>query len=505
MRHIVVGHRLPGAQRGDQFGAEVVHGADLAGQAGAARGRPVAANAGGAPVVVDLGVQHARGLQYAPQQRAGGGGHVVRVVQLANAVGQFELECLVFPHFLELLDFFGQRLRVVIRGRDVVPLREQPRHAPVLADDRLVQQVDIAILQRGAGLALQRDFQIAQHDRLAARQGAVEHGAQVLRGHLGQGVEHGLADQLAMPDQVVIGFVSHLEDMVGTGEHGNEARRLIEHRLQLAALDAQDTRHRFVHLRPVHLRDVGHRVGALLQVVLAGRDVEAVQIGHIDGVLRHEGNVAGGVEHRCVNRAPVALVEYPPVQRLARHRVAQQRAGVGLFRRYGQLDRHAHFVQVGRVRVVRISGKGIEDMLAHDLLGGPSRRLQIRGIGANDEKIPVDEQVGIGRRREQRRIIGLGEHHSFSHTSAGQTDAVQVNTRQIRDSPLLAQHFFNPYLVNIHPAGLNALFPSWRPRPFRPPAAPSASPRRPSVPAASRAPVPARPRALRAPAHRAPA
>jgi len=93
----------------------------------------------------------------AAQQLAGCLGHVIGVGELPDAVGQCELEGLVFADLFELLDLFEQRLRRVIGLGDIAALGKDARHVPVVAEDRLAQQVDVAVFQPAVGPALQRD------------------------------------------------------------------------------------------------------------------------------------------------------------------------------------------------------------------------------------------------------------------------------------------------------------------------------------------------------------
>nr|GEU28230.1 hypothetical protein [Tanacetum cinerariifolium] len=414
--HVMVDRLVTGAQRGEDLGRYAVERLGVAGQARDAGRGPVAADCHRAAVFVHLGVQHARGVQALPEQGAGGGTDVVRVAQLAQAVGQVELECLADARVLQLLEFFLQRQVGLVRGRHIDALHEDARDALLLADDGLVQQVHVPVFGLAAGQALQRDLAVADHHRFARRKSGVHQRIDALSGQFGQRLRGRLADDVAVAHQLIKRVVGHLERMVGAGEHGNEAGRLVEHDLQLAALGRQDAGHRFVHLRPVKLRHVGHGVGVLLQVVFSGGPVKTVQLGHVDGVLRDERDVACRIEHGGVDGAPVALVEHHALRGLHRHGIAQQRAGMGLAGGNGQLDRAPHFVQVGRIGIGRVGGKGVEDMLADQVVLGAAGGPQVGGVGPYQDKAGADLEHA-DRFGQARRLLlqGVCRSRRFFH------------------------------------------------------------------------------------------
>jgi hypothetical protein len=155
-----------------------------------------------------------------------------------------------------------------------------------------------------------------------------------------------------------------------------------------------------VQLRALDAGNVRHGIGVLLQVILARGRVETVQVGDVDGVLGHERDIAIGVEHGRVHRAPETRIEHGAFRRFARHGIAQQGARVRFLRADGQFDRRAHFGQVGRLRVRGIGRECIENVLAHDIARHAAGGRQVGRIGADDDIAGIDQQVGIGRRLE---------------------------------------------------------------------------------------------------------
>ncbi len=297
---------------------------------------------------------------------------------------------------------------------DIVALHKNAGDLAILAEQGLVQDIDIAFPERSFGQVLQLHFQTAADKRLAAAEHLVEQFRVALQAHLGQGLRHRFADQVAVPHQFVIGRVDHLEHVALATEHGNEAGRLVEQAAQVAALVVQDARHGLVQLGVVktvdavvlrHRLDPCHLVGAVV----------GIQTGDVDRILDHEGDLAVGAAHRGVHGAPVALLEVLPLGSLTWHRIAQEGDRVRLAAVERALHRIAHPRDIGRRRIVGVFRKRVEHMASQQIGFGAAGAAQIGFVGGHDVQADIHDEIGIGGCAEQRLEVGSLDHPELSH------------------------------------------------------------------------------------------
>ena len=216
----------------------------------------------------------------------------------------------------------------------------------MVTEYRLVEQVHEHLSRRCIRIALDECLAVVEDHRLAFLKDRVEHLFKTLTADVRERLEHRLADELAASYQLVVRLVRHLDHVVFAHEHRNEARGLVEQRLQLVALDVQDPRHGLVHLRPVELGHVRHRVCAVLEEVELGRGIEPIEIGHVDRVLQDKRHVAARIGHRRMHHAPIALVEHGALRCFTRHGIAEQCAGMRFSRFNRDLNRPPNLFDV---------------------------------------------------------------------------------------------------------------------------------------------------------------
>ena len=107
---------------------------------------------------------------------------------------------------------------------------------PVSRVDRLVDEVEEALLDRSLLLAFQQDPDASADVGLAARPDLLEQSDETLLHHFRQSFDDGLADDLTIADEPAIGCIGHLEPMFGPRQHRDEARRLLEQGAQPLSL-----------------------------------------------------------------------------------------------------------------------------------------------------------------------------------------------------------------------------------------------------------------------------
>ena len=120
--------------------------------------------------------------------------------------------------------------------RHVGALGEDARHPAVRVLDRLVDEIDEALLDGRAGRALQADLQGAALESLALRVDPVEQLEEALALDLGQRLPDRLPDHVAVTDELHVGRVDELEDVLRPAQHRHEAGRLLEEFLEALAL-----------------------------------------------------------------------------------------------------------------------------------------------------------------------------------------------------------------------------------------------------------------------------
>ncbi len=94
--------------------------------------------------------------------------------------------------------------------------------------------------------------------------------------HLRQRLAHRLADDVAVADQLEIGAVGEIEDVIGPAHHRDRRRRLPEHRLHLAALAILERPHLHAQHLGVHPGDQLAR-GKRLDDVVVGAGLDALR------------------------------------------------------------------------------------------------------------------------------------------------------------------------------------------------------------------------------------
>ena len=140
----------------------------------------------------------------------------------------------VFGDEAEPLLALAQGGLVALLLGDVMPLEEDARGGAV-GDDRLVDEIEIALVDRPARTMLQLELRVAADKRLAGPVDLVEQSDKALRRHLGHGFADRLSQYFPMADQRAVGLIHHGELMFGAAGDGDEARRLLEHAAQALA------------------------------------------------------------------------------------------------------------------------------------------------------------------------------------------------------------------------------------------------------------------------------
>jgi len=121
----------------------------------------------------------------------------------------------------------------------VVAVRRDPGPGAVRFHERLVDEVDEALLRLAARRAHEQHGHLTADDGLAGGQHLIEQGEESLVAHLGECISDGQADQVAMADELVVAVVGELEDVMPAAEDGEEGGRLLEDGGEPRALDLQ--------------------------------------------------------------------------------------------------------------------------------------------------------------------------------------------------------------------------------------------------------------------------
>ena len=144
-----------------------------------------------------------------------------------------------------------------LRSVRSMPWERMPVTAPSSVTERLINEIDVPLLERAVGLAAEHEPHVRPDERLAGLEHAVEDLEVPLALDLRNGLPDRLADQVPVADQLVVPAVRPLEDMAGPLQDGRVRRGKLEHLGQLPALGL----HLFKQpplpgLRPVSLADV---------------------------------------------------------------------------------------------------------------------------------------------------------------------------------------------------------------------------------------------------------
>jgi hypothetical protein len=105
-----------------------------------------------------------------------------------------------------------------------------------LVPNGLVDEVQIPRFGRTSGRTLQGDLYVFSNERLAGGVDAIEQVDKALAFGFGHGLANRQADDIAMPDELLVGGIGQHEPMVGPLKERREARRLGKHLLEPANL-----------------------------------------------------------------------------------------------------------------------------------------------------------------------------------------------------------------------------------------------------------------------------
>src|SRR5215213_465 len=118
-------------------------------------------------------------------------------------------------------------------------LHEDAGHLSIGIEDRLINEIEKALLPNIPGGLPQVNTDASPNERLTAVINPVEKIDEALPYHLRQRVPDGLPDDVLTTDQLEIGRIGHGEDVIGPAEGGYEAGRLLEQSSQVLSLLTQ--------------------------------------------------------------------------------------------------------------------------------------------------------------------------------------------------------------------------------------------------------------------------
>ena len=300
---------------------------------------------------------------------------------------------------------------------------EDPGRLPVGAEDRLVDEVQEALLGRSVGRALEEDADRPADEGFAAGHHPFEQLNEALAAHLGQGHGHRTTDDRAMADELVISVVGEGEGEVAPGEHGHEAGRLAEDVAQLAGLLQQGEVGLLHLLHPLEQAGLagpgGQGSGTL------GRILQGLELGDVDGVLDDERHLAVVAQQGCMDRRPVAHLHPAAAAGRAFDGVGDQRHAVGM----AGLD---DALEGGPQQAAALAGIGeqLEDVPAQQFLAGPADHLDIGLVGGDVPQRPVQHHVGAGQDVEEGLEVDLLQHvvpHSLEARGGAQARSLLAN------------------------------------------------------------------------------
>ncbi len=131
----------------------------------------------------------------------------------------------------------------------VVALDEDAGHLALGVADRLVDEVDVPKLGLRHAAPAQEHRHVLAREGLSRAPDLVEDIREALADHLRQCLGEAEADEVAAPDQPAVGVVGQLEDVGRSGQHGDEAGRLLEQLAQQGDLAGQLVADRLHRLR----------------------------------------------------------------------------------------------------------------------------------------------------------------------------------------------------------------------------------------------------------------
>ena len=114
------------------------------------------------------------------------------------------------------------------RRGNVSSVRDDPHALAVCLDERLVDEIEVDLLDRPSRLLLEGDGDLAADVRLAGAVHPVEELDEPLVAHLGERLGHRLPNDHTVADELEIGVVDELEHVVLATEHSEKRRRLGE-------------------------------------------------------------------------------------------------------------------------------------------------------------------------------------------------------------------------------------------------------------------------------------
>ena len=280
---------------------------------------------------------------------------------------------------------------------DVVALDEDADDRAISAAYWLVDEVEVPPFGRLALPVFQEDLDTAPDERLRGRVDEIEEVEERLPVDLAQGLAHRHAHHVAAADQAAVGVVGHLEAVFGFPQHRHEARGLPKHLGKPVALCLEGQ---------VGLIDA---LGALENPGLGGLQIKrgrpldvpydvpkTLQFDHVDGVLQHRRDLAICAKDRGVGDAPVTLLHATALRGGTCHVEAQQGHGIG----FARAD-HAFEGGDGLLEGFRVGRERLPRPAADDVGQLALDARKVGSIGANDVEMPVEDEVGIGRRVEE--------------------------------------------------------------------------------------------------------
>jgi hypothetical protein len=120
----------------------------------------------------------------------------------------------------------------------VVALGKDAHHGAVVVDDRLIDEIDVALLDRPAGQRRHRDRQGFANKRRACRKHIVEQFVKPLPGQFRQRHAHRFADDVLELGQAVVRLVLQFVHMLRPAKKTDETGRLFEEAQQVVVFQA---------------------------------------------------------------------------------------------------------------------------------------------------------------------------------------------------------------------------------------------------------------------------
>ncbi|MNS69462.1 hypothetical protein D3C72_1027730 [compost metagenome] len=334
-----------------------------------------------------------------------------------------------------------------------MPLDEDADDLSAVVADRLVDEVEIAGRQQAVGRLLQLHGTLASLEGLARRQDLIEEVVIALTRQLRQGLANGFADHVAATNQLAIGAIVQLDDMLRAVQDGDEAWRLHEHVQQLPPFRLQPT--------IVSLHAHGAADHAAADQAVQGRGVvfrpqpsdlaaQPFQFRDVAGVLQDMGDLARRVLDRRMAATPVAVViQDRAVVLLDRDRVVKHRQIVRLPRRQDLVERCGQLAGVLGRFLAWPGVEGLHHRLTQQILAAAMGHVQIGLVHSGIAQLRVQQHVGVGRGVERcDQIDCLGECSqsrppAFSTLTPAAHKGCVFLPRKIRECLAVAPHCEN--------------------------------------------------------------